>query len=135
MAESVKLTIEKIDALSDWYVLRRVGVEPNGRDVPTQNGFAYERDDRIEPRSDVEGTAAEWLAIADGITGRMDTSFRRCEVVCIADGMGICSPRNSNIEAPVVTLESADCLAAEIRRVLCAVPEPVTDSGTEVHRV
>lgn len=98
-----ELTIDE-GFMDDWYVL-------------------HERPWRRINGADIEGTAAEWMAIAVAIELGKDAGFKRCAVFRLPDGnYGVSSPRNS-INHSVITPNEAKALAVEIRRVL-ATTEP-----------
>ena len=108
----MELTIRKSEGMDDWYVIERA--EHDGR-IWIADG-ALQCASRFSD-ADVEGTAAEMLAIADGIERRTETSFKRCAVSFQTDGVHFDSPRNSQRDG-VCSLEEADALAAKIRTAL-----------------
>lgn len=108
----MRLTVRKSDRLDDWWVIERA--EHDGRKwmERTEYGMALRCSSRFSD-ADVEGTAAEMLAIADAIKSRGGAAFGRCSVEVDGDVARFNSPRNS-MEDGECTLAEADELAAEI---------------------
>ena len=122
MGSDRAMTLRKSDWLDDWYVIEWAEHEHTMGVVPVGGrGFAFTHSGRVGD-ADVEGTAAEMLALAAAIESGGWAGGSRCRAVTRPDGkVHLCSPRNS-IDGIVVTRESAASLAAEIRRVLVIVP-------------
>jgi hypothetical protein len=113
MTEAVNLTLRKSDWLDDWYVIERA--EHDGRTwlEPIPGGLAFMCSARLGD-ADIEGTAAEMLAIADAIETNRSVSFRRCAARREGTGYLLGSPRNS-VKFTAVRLADAMALAAIIR--------------------
>jgi len=118
----MKLTLKQSDNLADWYLIERAEHNHTAWFVPIEGGMAFQHSGRISD-ADVEGTAAEMLAIADAIMARKENcDAYRCAVDASVEPVRFWSPRNSQ-EVGKCSLMEADELAAEIRRVLAkAVP-------------
>ena len=114
----MRLTIRKSDNLEDWYVIERA--EHDGRmwvrqDAPNVSSLMSSA--RFSD-ADVEGTAAEMVALADAIEKRaLGLDARRCAVDARKDRVEFWSPRNSSTSG-YCTIEEATALAREIRDLL-----------------
>jgi len=100
--------------MGDWFVIERA--EHDGRQWLERTGpvrMALRCSSRFSD-ADVEGTAAEMLAIAEAIEKRGDAYFRRCSVRVEGERVFFASPRNSTTEGEC-SLAEADDLAREIR--------------------
>jgi hypothetical protein len=97
------LTITCSEYLDDWYVL----TDENGRDE--YSGGAI-----------VEGTAGEWLAIADAIEAGRGESFRRCAARRGTHYWTFSSPRNScsDDHKPMLFDDEAPAFVATVRNML-----------------
>jgi hypothetical protein len=113
----MELTIRKSEWMSDWYIIERA--EHDGREWLEDMGdnvLAYRCSSRMSD-ADVEGPAAEMLAIAGAIEERSKARFKRCAVRVEGDRVFFHSPRNSR-EDGECSLEEADRLAAKIRAAI-----------------
>ena len=108
----MKLIVVKL--FDDWYVIERA--EHDGRVwlEPTDSGGAALRSSSRFSDADVEGTAAEMLAIAHAIDAGTSARFKRCAVMVHGSHVELWSPRNSTARG-VVSLEDGTELAREIR--------------------
>lgn len=113
----MRLAIRRSGHLDDWYVVERA--EHDGRSwlEPLGENSAGLRCSSRFSDADVEGTAAEMLALAEAIEARGEARFRRCAVDARSELVTFCSPRNSQLDGEV-TLAEALALAAEIRATL-----------------
>lgn len=119
----MKLTLRKCDDIGDWYVIERA--EHDGRswfEPVAKNAMSLQCSSRFSD-ADVEGFAFEMLEIAAAIEQRGRASFKRCRVDATGEPVRFSSPRNSQRDGEC-SLQEADELAAEIRRVLAAVEIP-----------
>lgn len=127
----MKLTIRNCDDLGDWYVIERA--EHDGRswigtrDLPGYGPIQSLHCSSRFSDADVEGTAAEMLAIADAIERRAYVSFRRCAVYADREPVRFRSPRNSIDDGECTYAEAAE-LAALIRKTITK-PE-ATETGS-----
>lgn len=109
-----ELTVTKSESLDDWWLIERKDHDGRVRFEPTDYGATLRASSRIT-NADIEGTAAEMLAIADAIESGASAGFRRCSAGRRSDGAyELQSPRNSTYAA-VIPLESAQRLAQVIR--------------------
>lgn len=113
----IPLTLRKSEFTDDWYLIERR--DHDGRRWEERNDYGTEvcKSARFSRNADVEGDAAEMLAIAAAIETRGRFSAKRCAVWFVGDRAFFESPRNSQ-EPGVVTLADADDLAREIRAAL-----------------
>jgi len=106
------LALRKSDALDDWYVIERA--DHDGREwmepfkAGGVAGAALHCSSRIEPSTDVEGTAAEMRAIAVAIRAGANVSFRRCAVAMAGPAVDLWSPRNSRTPGTVSYTDALD---------------------------
>lgn len=121
----MKCTVNKSDNMGDWWTIDRA--EHDGRHwmERTEYGMALMCSSRLG-NADIEGTAAEMLAIAAAIERGESESFRRCAAKHTADGYLMSSPRNS-LEPTLITHDEAKELAADIR---AKVTIPASDEST-----
>jgi hypothetical protein len=112
-----RLQLVKCEHLDDWYTIELA--EHDGRTWLERTGsnvMSARYSGRISD-ADVEGTAAEMLAIAAAIESRKLVSFRRCAVAWEDMNVALWSPRNSQ-EIGFVSHAEAIELAADIRAKL-----------------
>ena len=110
----VKLTVRESDG-GNWWVVERA--EHDGRiwfEGSGPNTLALITSARINS-ADVEGTAAEMLALSDAIERHDDYVARRCACHWSDEGVDLWSPRNSYI-ATLVRHDRAAGLVETIRR-------------------
>lgn len=116
----IELVCRKSDALDDWYVIdRKVHDGTSELRQGRHGGLSFFMSSRISD-ADVEGRAAEMLAIADAIDADGSVSFRRCAVDCVADGFEFYSPRNSTVDG-CTSAACAKRLAVNIREVVASL--------------
>lgn len=110
------LVIRKSEWLDDWYLIERA--EHDGREwmEKVEGGMALRKSSRISD-ADVEGSAAEMLAIADAIDKRTAFYAKRCAVNAEEDQVRFWSPRNSTRPGKS-SRDAADALARLIRTVV-----------------
>lgn len=111
-----KLTLRE-SGLDDWYVIELA--EHDGRTWLERDGngcYGLRCSSRMSD-ADVEGTAAEMLAIANAIDARGHVSFKRCAVRWTDAHAEFWSPRNSQRRG-IVSHDDARLLAEEIRAKL-----------------
>lgn len=122
----------KSESMDDWFVIERAEHEHRGWMEDVDDGdfhyAAYRWSGRISD-ADVEGTAAEMLAIADAIERGESVHFRRCAALVRPDGgYQLNSPRNSQRYGNI-TAEEAKRLVISIREVAgAAKPAEVVKS-------
>jgi hypothetical protein len=110
------LALVKSD-LADWYTIEWAEHEQRGwleRTGPSS--LSYRWSGRVSD-ADVEGTAAEMLAIAEAIERRGSVSFKRCAARRVENTYALSSPRNSQ-DPGVISWAQAQQLAATIRTTL-----------------
>lgn len=119
-AQDLDCVLVRAATIGGWYTLERRDHTNERVTVRTEYGSALTYSGRIVPdlMSCVEGTANEWLAIADAIERGASESFRSCEAIRTDDGYAFCSPRNSNGNAAHLTLDAARRVAANIRETI-----------------
>lgn len=111
--ESIPLTLEKSEWLTDWYLIVRA--EHEGKEWMENDDSSYQCSERISD-ADVEGYSAEMKSIAAAIEKRASFKAKRCAVEVMGDGsVHFWSPRNST-RPGIVTLADADALAQTIRK-------------------
>lgn len=138
----MKIKLNKCSSMPDWYTIIRVEHDGKTWWSPTgPNSVRFMSSERLTPEADIEGSAAEMLAIAYAIKNREAVSFRRCAVHFEDDtdhdryGVHLYSPRNSDdlwysgatlysteCDA-VVTIEEANELADQIIKELGPIKE------------
>lgn len=114
---SIGLTLQKSDALEDWYIIERADVAPREWIEKDRGGNMHYRTNVRLSDADIEGTAGEMDRIMFAIEERSYASFRRCAVDARQEPVKLWSPRNST-KIGEIDYTSADHLAREIRRVL-----------------
>jgi hypothetical protein len=112
------LTLRHCEDFGDWYIIERAKHDGRVWLEPTEYGASLRSSARISD-ADVEGTAADMLAIADAIEARGEYSAKRCSVDAVGADVLFCSPRNSTVDARVPRVVAA-ALAQEIRAKLGA---------------
>lgn len=127
---NIDCVLVKCDVLGDWYTLERA--EHDGREWVEENGeerIAYGpvnmwcRSARLEKYTCVEGTAAEWRAIAAAIEANDSAEFRRCAAERTEHGYLFYSPRNTKMERrTLLSCDAAKRVAAIIRQTLGGTP-------------
>lgn len=117
----MKLTLTRDGAFADWHLIEKAESPDEHREwqMMTKVGRVRMHSARLG-NADIEGDACEMRAIANAIVERTEAQFTRCAVKVYADGsVAFWSPRNSTFWE-LVSLQSADELAAQIRQLLCA---------------
>jgi hypothetical protein len=115
-----KLTLIKGDS-PDWYLIEWAEhAQQHWLERTGPNVLALRWTGRISD-ADVEGTAAEMLAIAEAIERGESVYFKRCAVSVDGNRYTLSSPRNSQ-DPGIISRAQASQLVAEIRRVLASVP-------------
>ena len=117
-AKVVPLTVRG-SSIDGWWNIVRAEHDRREWTEPTRYGFAWCMSERLEPRTCVEGSAAEIVSVARGILAGTGDSFKRCAAEPVdcdgVKGWRIYSPRNTHEgRALVVTAECAEALAREI---------------------
>lgn len=109
----MKCIVKKSEWLDDWYVIERA--EHDGRQWfdPCEGGMIFRTSSRLTG-ADIEGTAAEMLAIATAIETGESFCAKRCQSARMDTGYAMMSPRNDE-RATIITFEEATELAADIR--------------------
>ena len=118
------------EGMPDWYTIERA--KHDGREwleSMGQNAHRWMRSARISD-ADIEGSAAEMLAIAKAIRERGAAHFKRCAVVMTPRRAKFWSPRNSR-RPGVVSHAAADELAAQIELELTAMTHPQPETPQE----
>ncbi len=118
-----ELTLKKSDNMGDWYTIERKVHDGKAwlEDVgPGVSRFMLSC--RIGA-ADIEGTAAEMVAIARAIKSGQSAEFRRCAAYARPGGWALESPRNSE-DATFVPAARCQALADEILAVLAQEATP-----------
>ncbi len=113
----MRIKLQKSEHMDDWYTIVRQ--EHDGREWWEDTGPNRQTLRKSERISDacVEGTAAEMIALAEGIKTTHAVSFKRCSVFFDKDGVHFCSPRNSQVDG-IVTAQEALEFADQVLREL-----------------
>lgn len=107
---------------ADWWTIERV--EHDGREwmapIPGSLGSMQFMRSARPSDSCIEGYAAEMIAIADAIQKGESASFKRCAAELVGDHYELYSPRNTQGDHAILTMEEAHELALDIRTKLSA---------------
>lgn len=119
---TTRLCLRKCDGFDDWWTIERAKHSGERRmdrltDVHGTYNALWTAARLGSGYTDFEGTAQEMREIAEAIETRSKTSFKRCAVECLPNGVALWSPRNSR-HAVLVTHAQADALALAISHAL-----------------